>query len=739
MSLNKFFKKIVCFLLAAILLFQPICTNSSFAQTGTVNTDRLNVRSGPGTSYSSIKQLSTNSKVSIIETVNGNDGMTWYKVSFFGGSGYIRSDFVNMDVTYAADDANFEQYLNSQGFPESYKNSLRGLHQKYPNWVFVAQHTGLDWNEAVREESKVGRNLVETDSISSWKSLEDGAFDWAGNYWPGFDGSTWVAASEEVIKHYMDPRNFLTDPYVFQFEVQKYDSASQTRDGLVKMVEGTFLSGYANGTSGNTKSSGNAYGPGVTAADNNNSYGPGSSGTGYGISNAPGGTNSTSNSSAPSSVNTGSSSSVNGNVFPGNITLVAPDTSFFSFIGGISSFANWQLDGNRWIYLNNDGSMKTSGWYWLDGNNDGIAECYYFYPDGTMASDTDIDGYYVNSDGKWVENGSVKTKSTGAGTSSVTSGSTSSGSRLYVDILMDAARQSGVSPYVLAAMIIQEQGKSGTSPLISGTYSKYYGYYNFYNIGAYEHDNMSAVEAGLKYASESGNGNRPWNTIEKGIIGGAIAYGANYTDSGQDTFYLKKFNVQGSNRYNHQFMTNVVAAAQEGAKVSNAYSPEIKSGSLTFKIPVYSNMPDTPCELPTGSGNPNNKISALYVEGFSLTPTFNINTYDYSLIVDSSVNNISIYAQAVDQNAYVNGTGIIAINEGINEIVITVTAQNGSVREYRLHVTRRAGGSTRNGTSGPSSYGPGVVNNSATPVVTNNSTTSQSSHESTIVIGAPPM
>ena len=37
----------------------------------------------------------------------------------------------------------------------------------------------------------------------------------------------------------------------------------------------------------------------------------------------------------------------------------------------------------------------------------------------------------------------------------------------YIDIIMDAASQSGVNPYVIGAMILQEQGK-GTSGSISG-------------------------------------------------------------------------------------------------------------------------------------------------------------------------------------------------------------------------------------------------------------------------------
>ena len=57
---------------------------------------------------------------------------------------------------------------------------------------------------------------------------------------------------------------------------------------------------------------------------------------------------------------------------------------------------------NKWWYDNEDGSYASNGWYWIDGNNDGIAECYYFDSTGNMAVDTWIDGCYVNSSGAWV-------------------------------------------------------------------------------------------------------------------------------------------------------------------------------------------------------------------------------------------------------------------------------------------------------------------------------------------------
>ena len=54
----------------------------------------------------------------------------------------------------------FEAYMDQQGFPESYKTLLRNLHEKYPNWVFEAYHTGLDWNTVIDEESIAGKNLI---------------------------------------------------------------------------------------------------------------------------------------------------------------------------------------------------------------------------------------------------------------------------------------------------------------------------------------------------------------------------------------------------------------------------------------------------------------------------------------------------------------------------------------------------------------------------------------------------
>ena len=77
----------------------------------------------------------------------------------------------------------------------------------------------------------------------------------------------------------------------------------------------------------------------------------------------------------------------------------------------MTSFAGWQSDANGWWWQNEDGSYPSNTWQWIEGNGDGVAECYYFRPDEYMLSNTTTpDGYTVNADGAWTVNGAVQTQ-----------------------------------------------------------------------------------------------------------------------------------------------------------------------------------------------------------------------------------------------------------------------------------------------------------------------------------------
>lgn len=79
------------------------------------------------------------------------------------------------------------------------------------------------------------------------------------------------------------------------------------------------------------------------------------------------------------------------------LLTAVPATLCLSFT---SMAGQWHQDMNGWWYENNDGSYCRNGWYWLDGNQDGEAECYYFGNKGYMINAFGhVDGYEVNEDG----------------------------------------------------------------------------------------------------------------------------------------------------------------------------------------------------------------------------------------------------------------------------------------------------------------------------------------------------
>jgi beta-N-acetylglucosaminidase len=644
-------------LTAAAIMVSP--TAQMLCPAGTVYADTrqavivgavVNVRSGPSTETSRAGSLTANTSVTVTGQSTGSDGYVWYQVSYNGGNGYVRSDFISFPVAYTTD-ASFEAYLSQQEFPESYKTGLRQLHAKYPNWTFKAYQTGIDWNTAVSKELEGTNSLVDTDSISSWKSTDNGKFDWSTSTWPGFDGATWVAASRDIVAYYMDPRNFLNESYVFQFAVHKFNPNLQNIEGLNEMLKGTFMDKSVS-ISGNTPSAG-------------------SQGSGSGSSGSQ------------------------------TVTIVAAGPA-----GSSESAASTDA-----------GSASATGF-----GSEALLD-FAAPGEGTGTNDTTVS--QAGSDASTV---STEVTVPASGTTQDRQGTSMS----YAEIIMEAAQKSQENPYLLASMILQEQGKDGKSASISGAS----GYYNFFNVGAYAANNMSAVERGLWYASQSGSYNRPWNTIEKSIVGGAEFFAANYLNAGQDTLYLKKWNVQGSNAYKHQYMTNVQGAAEEGAKLGAAYTSDMRSASHEFSIPVYKNMPESACPLPVKDGNPNNKLRSLGLDGFTLTPGFNMDTEQYTLVVDPSVTSVNVHAVPAHSGASVSGGGSISLDGASTTVTITVTAQNGDTRSYTILINRQSGGQTNNGSmytdagsssvstvNAGSSGGPGTSSGSSSGSTVNNQST----------------
>ncbi|MDO4318871.1 MAG: SH3 domain-containing protein, partial [Lachnospiraceae bacterium] len=277
---------------------------------------------------------------------------------------------------------------------------------------------------------------------------------------------------------------------------------------------------------------------------------------------------------------------------------------------------------------------------------------------------------------------------------------------LYSQAFMEAAEYSGVSAYHLASRVKQEVIVSSTqfSQSATGTVEGFEGYFNFYNIGAYNSTaSMGAIKNGLKFAKYGGTSASlnqasliPWNNRYRAIVGGAYYIGSSYISRGQNTIYLQKFNTTDRSTYGHQYMANVEAPKSEAYKVYLAYSAmeNFEDMTIHFRIPVYNDMPEKAVPEPAPVKNPNNYLKSLSVKDslgntLTLTPTFRYDTLSYTAKAGAKAESVTIGAAAVASSAtVVSGTGTHKLVSGSNRLTIRVKAEDGTERTYQITITK---------------------------------------------------
>ena len=200
----------------------------------------LNVRSDAGSEYSKLGSLPSGAVVSVLGSKKDSNSKTWYKYQFNENKvGWICSDYAEAKTVTSS--TFFENALNEQGFPDSYKPALRLLKEEHPKWVFKAYNVGTTWTNAVnKENAKPGLNVIDTSLPKSWRSKDSDCYNAETGVWSRYDGR-WYSAHTKVIKYYMDPRNFLNDSGIYQFITHKYDGDTQNLQTVKAVVKGTFM------------------------------------------------------------------------------------------------------------------------------------------------------------------------------------------------------------------------------------------------------------------------------------------------------------------------------------------------------------------------------------------------------------------------------------------------------------------------------------------------------------------
>lgn len=230
---------------------------SALTMMGKAINNGTNVRSGASTQYSILGKSEYGVAFEILESVPtdnvGSCASGWYKFDYKGSIGYICGDYISIYFEASKEDLEdvvspelteeekvkleekkkYEDGLKELGFPDSYIPYLSILHEKHPTWIFEPLITGIKFEDAVRAESALGVSLIQdSEAYDGWKSVVSPAYDYGTDTWKSYDSGKWVAANSETVAYFLDPRNFLTEARIFQFEKLNYDESYQTVEAV---------------------------------------------------------------------------------------------------------------------------------------------------------------------------------------------------------------------------------------------------------------------------------------------------------------------------------------------------------------------------------------------------------------------------------------------------------------------------------------------------------------------------
>ena len=230
-----------------------IIEESQITATGKViNTDSLNVRKGPSTSFDIIGTLSGGEKVKIVAKSNN-----WYKIEYNGTHGYVSASYIELDTTESEQDdkikfndvsQDYWAYSQIQSFVE------KGYIDGYGDGTFRPQNP-IKRNEFVKIFNKVfgltkKSGIVFDDTKDNWAKDEidiavtNGVAQGVSSTL--FEPERYVTRQEaaKMLSNYMKLDDTNHD------KIKKFSDYNQIAEWAKDALEGNVEKGYIQGTDG---------------------------------------------------------------------------------------------------------------------------------------------------------------------------------------------------------------------------------------------------------------------------------------------------------------------------------------------------------------------------------------------------------------------------------------------------------------------------------------------------------
>ena len=90
----------------------------------------------------------------------------------------------------------------------------------------------------------------------------------------------------------------------------------------------------------------------------------------------------------------------------------------------------------------------------------------------------------------------------------------------------------------------------------------------------------------------------------------------------------------------------------------------------------------------TSVKNSDATLKSLSVDGYTLSPSFSANNTSYSIKVPSNVSSINLSAISNSDKAKIEGIGNVSLTGNVTNVVVKVTAEDGTVKSYNIKIER---------------------------------------------------
>lgn len=195
-------------------------------------------------------------------------------------------------------------------------------------------------------------------------------------------------------------------------------------------------------------------------------------------------------------------------------------------------------------------------------------------------------------------------------------------------------------------------------------------------------------------STNTGSGNSGSNNSGSGSQSGGnnttSTPSVSFTSTNKTMYATTSLNVRSSYSTN----SSVIGSLNAGDKVTQTgIATRAVSGITWSRInyngsTAYVSSQYLTSEEPEEEKSNNNNLKSLTVGTYELTPEFSADVTEYSLTVDENVDVLQVTAEPEDETAEVEVSGNDNLLLGENTIEIKVTAEDETVKKYKIKVTK---------------------------------------------------